>query len=410
MGVSVSTSVRAPLITTLLDMSLPPIDRALQLFHEAFGGDPDGVWSAPGRVNLIGEHTDYNGGLALPIALPHRTYAALRARTDGILRVVSDGMPGGPVTVPLAEVGPGSPSGWAAYVAGVFWALREAGYAVPGAEVALASAVPVGAGLSSSAALECSVGAALSDLAGLGLLADAAGRRRLALACQRAENDVAGAPTGGMDQLASMLGAAGHALLLDCRDGSTQVVPFDLAAHGLALLVVDTRAPHALVDGQYAARRHTCQDAAQALDVTSLREVDSSELETTLGRLPDPVTRRRVRHVVTEIDRVSRFAAAVEAADWRSAGALMVASHESLRDDYEVSCRELDLVVDRALAAGALGARMTGGGFGGCAIALIEASAADAVERTVLVAFREAGLPDPVSFLVTAAEGAGSNQ
>ena len=254
-------------------MSLPPIDRALQLFHEAFGGDPDGVWSAPGRVNLIGEHTDYNGGLALPIALPHRTYAALRARTDGILRVVSDGMPGGPVTVPLAEVGPGSPSGWAAYVAGVFWALREAGYAVPGAEVALASAVPVGAGLSSSAALECSVGAALSDLAGLGLLADAAGRRRLALACQRAENDVAGAPTGGMDQLASMLGAAGHALLLDCRDGSTQVVPFDLAAHGLALLVVDTRAPHALVDGQYAARRHTCQDAAQALDVTSLREV-----------------------------------------------------------------------------------------------------------------------------------------
>jgi galactokinase len=397
-------------ITTLLDMSLPPLERAQQLFHESFGGDPDGVWSAPGRVNLIGEHTDYNGGLALPIALPHRTHAAVRVRPDAVLRVVSDGMPGGPVTVPLADVGPGSPVGWAAYVAGVFWALREAGYAVPGADVAVASAVPVGAGLSSSAALECSVGAALSDLAGLGLLADVAGRRRLAAACQRAENDVAGAPTGGMDQVASVLGTAGHALLLDCRDGSTRAVPFDLSANGLALLVVDTRAPHALVDGQYAARRHTCQEAAAALGVSTLRELEIGELAQALSRLPDPVTRRRVRHVVTEIDRVSRFAAAVEAADWRTAGALMVASHESLRDDYEVSCRELDLVVDSALAAGALGARMTGGGFGGCAIALIEASAAGEVERTVVAAFRGAGVPDPVSFLATAAEGAGSNQ
>ena len=394
-------------ITTLLDMSVPPLQRAQHIFHESFGGDPDGVWSAPGRVNLIGEHTDYNGGLALPIALPHRTYAAVRVRPDAVLRVVSDGMPGGPVTVPLADVGPGSPVGWAAYVAGVFWALREAGYAVPGADVAVASAVPVGAGLSSSAALECSVGAALSDLAGLGLLADVAGRRRLAAACQRAENDVAGAPTGGMDQVASVLGTAGHALLLDCRDGSTRAVPFDLSAHGLALLVVDTRAPHALVDGQYAARRHTCQEAAAALGVSTLRELEIGVLAQALSRLPDPVTRRRVRHVVTEIDRVSRFAAAVEAADWRTAGALMVASHESLRDDYEVSCRELDLVVDSALAAGALGARMTGGGFGGCAIALIEASAAGEVERTVVAAFRRAGLTAPAPFLVTAADGAG---
>ena len=250
MGVSVSTSLGPFVIATLPDMAMAPIDRALRLFQDAFGGEPAGVWSAPGRVNLIGEHTDYNGGLALPIALPQRTYAAVRVRPDGVLRVVSDGMPGGPVSVPLAEVGPGSPGGWAAYVAGVFWALRDAGYAVPGADVALASSVPVGAGLSSSAAVECSVGAALSDLADLGLLADLDGRRRLATVCQRAENDIAGAPTGGMDQLASMLGTAGHALLLDCRDGSTQAVPFDLAAHGLALLVVGTRAPHALVDGQ----------------------------------------------------------------------------------------------------------------------------------------------------------------
>ena len=410
MGVSVSTSLGPFVIATLPDMAMAPIDRALRLFQDAFGGEPAGVWSAPGRVNLIGEHTDYNGGLALPIALPQRTYAAVRVRPDGVLRVVSDGMPGGPVSVPLAEVGPGSPGGWAAYVAGVFWALRDAGYAVPGADVALSSSVPVGAGLSSSAAVECSVGAALSDLTDLGLLADLDGRRRLATVCQRAENDIAGAPTGGMDQLASMLGTAGHALLLDCRDGSTQAVPFDLAAHGLALLVVDTRAPHALVDGQYAARRHTCQEAATALGVSSLREVGLPYLADTLARLPDDVTRRRVRHVVTEIDRVGRFADAVEAADWRLAGTLMVASHESLRDDYEVSCQELDLVVKTAMDAGAWGARMTGGGFGGCAIALVDAASASSVEAAVLAAFAGAGWSSPVPFLVTPADGAGRDQ
>jgi galactokinase len=391
-------------------MSDKSLERAAARFSVAFGGNPDGIWSAPGRVNLIGEHTDYNGGLALPIALPHRTCAAVRIRPDGVLRMSSDGMPGGPVTIPVADVRAGSPGGWAAYVAGVFWALGEAGYAVPGADVAIASTVPVGAGLSSSAALECSVGAALSDLGGLGLLDTPAGRTELAALCQRAENDIAGAPTGGMDQLASMLGRLGHALLLDCRDATTDAVPFDLAAHGLALLVIDTRAPHALVDGQYAARRHTCQTAATTLGVTSLREVRPQDLAAATGQLPDEVSRRRVRHVVTEIARVSEFVEAVRRSDWAGAGGLMVASHESLRDDYEVSCPELDLAVDTALTAGALGARMTGGGFGGCAIALVSADDAVRVEAEVAGAFDRAGFGAPQAFVATASHGAGRDR
>jgi galactokinase len=379
---------------------------ALHRFTEVFGGAADGLWSAPGRVNLIGEHTDYNGGLALPIALPRRTYAAVRPRDDARLRVASDGIPSEPVEVALEDIGPGSPGGWAAYVAGVFWALRRRGYAVPGADIHVTSDVPVGAGLSSSAAIECAVAAALSDLGGLGLLADDAGRARLAEACRTAENEVAGAPTGGMDQAIAMRAQPGHALLLDARSGAVEQVGFDLAGHGLALLVVDTRAPHALVDGQYAARRHTCDAAAATLGVATLREVDPADLSQALARLGDRVTQARVRHVVTEIERVGRFVTALRAADFHSAGELMVASHASLRDDYEVSCRELDLAVDTALAAGALGARMTGGGFGGSAIALVPASGAPSVADRVVEAFADAGLGAPSTFSVVAGGGA----
>ncbi|MFL6175425.1 MAG: galactokinase, partial [Ornithinibacter sp.] len=205
--------------------------RVADTHREVFGSDPAGVWSAPGRVNLIGEHTDYNDGLVLPIALPHRTDAACSPRDDDLLRVWSvqtDEL----VEVSLGDVGPDAPGGWAAYVAGVLWALREAGHEVRGMDVTVDSRVPVGAGLSSSAALECSVGAAASDLFGLGLLGDDAGRARLAAACVRAENDIAGAPTGGMDQSAALLCRAEHALLLDCRSGETEHVPFDLAGEG----------------------------------------------------------------------------------------------------------------------------------------------------------------------------------
>jgi galactokinase len=386
------------------------VDAAASLFARAFGSEPEGVWSAPGRVNLIGEHTDYNGGLALPIALPQRTYAAVRRRDDGRFRATSTSAPGGPVELLLDEIEPGRPQGWAAYLAGVCWVLRGEGYAVPGLDVAIASDVPVGAGLSSSAALECSLVAALSDLLRLDLLADDAGRARAAAWCQRAENEIAGAPTGGMDQAASMRATADHAILLDCRSGAVEQVPVELRQHGLALLVVDTRAEHALVDGQYAARRAACEDAAARLGVETLRDVEPADLDAALSRLPDDVSRARVRHVVSEIDRVRQCVRALRAGDFEEVGRLFSASHVSLRDDYEVSCRELDLVVETAEHSGALGARMTGGGFGGSAIALVPADQAEAIGRRVVAAFVAAGLEEPQPFAVTAGPPAGRDR
>jgi galactokinase len=380
-------------------------DVAATLFRATFGSDPDGVWSAPGRVNLIGEHTDYNSGLCLPIALPQRTFAAVRSRDDDVVRVVS-AQGDGVVEVDLGEVGAGHPTGWAAYVAGVPWALREAGYAVGGLDVAVDGGVPLGAGLSSSAALECAVAAAASDLHDLGLLATQEGRRALAARCVEAENTVAQAPTGGMDQSAALLAEAGHALLLDCRDHTTEQVPFDLSAHGLALLVVDTRAEHALVDGQYAERRDSCERAARELHVKSLREVSVTDLEPSLAALSTDLLRRRARHVVTEIERVRQTVAALRRDDFRAVGALFAASHASMRDDFEISVAELDTAVDAAVSAGALGARMTGGGFGGSAIALVPAAEARATIEAVVTAFGEAGFGAPSCFVVAASGSA----
>lgn len=392
--------------------------RATDLFTATYGAPPDGVWSAPGRVNLIGEHTDYNDGLALPVALPHRTYAAVSARPDDVVRLVSAQEPSGVREVRLGDAAPGTVHGWVAYVVGVAWALREAGHRVGGFDVAIDSCVPSGAGLSSSAALEAAVAVALDALHGLGLAGDVdgtgaptddAGRAVLAQVCVRAENEMAGAPTGGMDQAASLRARAGHALLLDCRDGSVQHVPFDLAAHGLALLVVDTRAAHSHVDGEYAQRRAACERAAALLGAASLREVtDTDDALRRLAGAPDgAVLARRVRHVTSEIARVTDFVAALRSGDVAATGPLMDASHRSLRDDYEVSCAELDLAVDAALQAGALGARMTGGGFGGSAIALVASDGVDRVGDAVDVAFRAARLTGPVVTVAVAGPPAG---
>ena len=396
--------------------------RARDLFTATFGAAPDGVWSAPGRVNLIGEHTDYNDGLALPIALPHRTYAAVARRTDGLVRLVSAQEPSGVREVRLAEAVPGAVRGWAAYVVGVAWALRAAGYDVGGFDVAIDSCVPFGAGLSSSAALEASVAVALDGLHGLGLAGDVdhtgaatddAGRGALATLCVRAENEMAGAPTGGMDQAASLRARAGSALLLDCRDGSVRHVPFDLAAHGLALLVVDTRAEHSHVDGEYAQRRAACEEAARRLGVVSLRAVaddargDAWAVEALTADADGALLARRVRHVTSEIGRVTAFVQALEAGDVRAVAPLMDASHASLRDDYEVSCDELDVAVDAARAAGALGARMTGGGFGGSAIALVGVDEVEAVAEGVARAFAARGLRSPAFAVAVAGPPAG---
>jgi len=366
-------------------------DEVTSRFEQLHGRPPEAVVAAPGRVNLIGEHLDYNGGLCLPMALPHATYAAVAPRDDDVVTVTS-GQAEGRFEGRLDALGPDDVSGWAAYAAGVLWALREDGWDLPGCDVVVESRVPVGAGLSSSAAIECSVALGAVTLAGVEV--DDEVRGRLVRACMRAEAEVAGAPTGGMDQTVALLARADAALLLDCRDWSTRQVPWAPADAGLALLVVDTRASHALTDGGYGARRSDCEEAARRLGVDLLRDVDDPQAA--LAELAeDERVQRRVRHVFTELDRVRRTVELLEAGDMAGTGPLLTASHLSLRDDYEVSCAELDVVVETALATGALGARMTGGGFGGSAIALVAADALEDVAAAVCAAYDAHDWPAP---------------
>lgn len=371
-------------------------------FTELYGAEPEGVWAAPGRVNLIGEHTDYNDGFVMPFALPHRATAAVSRRTDGVLRLHSADVEGGVVRLSLDALAPQSDREWTAYPAGVVWALREAGHPVTGADIHLASTVPTGAGLSSSASLEVVIALALSDLYGLGLQ-----RWQLARLCQRAENVYVGAPTGIMDQTASACCEEGHALFLDTRDLSQQQIPFDLAAEGLRLLVVDTQVKHAHSGGEYGKRRAGCEKGAALLGVDALRDIAYADLDAALARLGDEQeVVRLVRHVVTEDQRVERVVALLRAGGTRSIGPVLTAGHVSLRDDFRISCPELDLVVDTALAAGALGARMTGGGFGGSAIVLAEATDADTLTKAIEEAFAAAAFTPPRVFEAVPSAGA----
>ncbi len=376
-------------------------ERAAQVAHafeQVAGRAPAGVWASPGRVNLIGEHTDYNGGLCLPIALPQSTFVAAASGGSQVV-ARSAQRPDEPIDIALDDVGPGRPRGWGGYVAGAVAMLRAAADERVGGLTALVdSDVPVGAGLSSSAALSCSTVLACDDLAGLGWAADDAGRARLVEVCVRAENDVALAPTGGMDQAASLHCQAGHALLLDCADGGFRQVPFDVQAAGLALLVVDTRAEHEHSGGEYAQRRAGCEAAARALGVPQLRGIAPDGLAEALDRL-DADLRPLVRHVVTEIGRVRDVVHLLTDGDLAAVGPVLDASHASLRDDYQVSAAELDLAVDTARQAGALGARMTGGGFGGSAIALVPAARVETVAEEVAEAFARKGWRAPAFLL-----------
>jgi galactokinase len=356
-------------------------------FRDIFGAAPEGAWHAPGRVNLIGEHTDYNEGFVLPFALSRGTLAVAGRRGDGRLELHSRQVPGGGVTVPAGVLAPGAVTGWAAYPAGVVWAMRAAGHPVGGVSMVFDSDLPRGAGLSSSAALECAVALALTDLHDL-----AVPRSELVTIAQRAENDFVGVPCGIMDQSASLLCQEGHALLLDCRTSESAEVPFDPAAAGLELLVIDTGARRELADGDYASRRGECEQAARALGVRSLRDVTDV---TELSRLADPVLRRRARHVVTENQRVIETAALLRAGRLGQAGALLAASHASLRDDFEISWPEADVTVTAAAGAGALGARMIGGGFGGSVIALVRAADSAGVRAAVSAEFGRRGWPPP---------------
>jgi galactokinase len=361
-------------------------DGAAALFTQRYGEHPRGAWRAPGRVNLIGEHTDYNDGFVLPFAIGAGVNAAAARRSDGLLALTSRQADGADVTVSIDELQPGSVGGWAAYPAGVAWALRTAGYPIGGTSIAFDSDLPLGAGLSSSAALECSTALALTELYGL-----AVPRPQLAALARHAENDFVGAPTGIMDQSATLLCQAGHALLLDCRSGIGTAVPLDPSASGLTLLIIDTRARHALTDGGYAARRQSCEDAARALGVRSLRDItDSSELTGI-----DPLLRRRARHVVTENSRVLATASLLRSGQLARTGPLLTASHASLRDDFEVSWPEADATVEAAIEAGAVGARMTGGGFGGSVIALVHAERDSYVRAAIADRFAQQGWAKP---------------
>ncbi|MFP5359229.1 MAG: galactokinase [Actinomycetes bacterium] len=383
-------------------IDIPSPESTARAFEERYGRRPDGVWSAPGRVNLIGEHTDYNDGLVFPFAIERRTWAAVGMREDRLLTVHSGAMPE-PAQASLDVLDPSQFDGWSAYVFGVVWAMRERGVSLDGrvgVDIMLTSDVPLGAGLSSSAAIECGVALALNDLWDLGL-----SRRELIYVCQLAENGAVGAPTGNMDQTASLMGEAGHGVLIDVRAETADPVALHFADEDLELLVIDTRVHHEHATGGYGARRRSCEEGAAAMGVPSLRDLSESDLPRAAEVLDDE-TFRRVKHVVTENARVARTAQVVQADGPRAIGDLLVQSHASMRDDFEISVPELDLAVETALANGAIGARMTGGGFGGAAIALIDVGRAEEVGAAIEAAFADSGFTAPIIFVVNPAAGA----
>ena len=380
---------------------------ARRLFVDSFGHAPLGTWSAPGRANLIGEHTDYNDGFVLPFAIEHRTHVALGLRDDDVIRVVST-FDEEPVEMRLGELDEFFPDRrdeiieWARYPLGVAWALlqRTGADDVPGIDLAFASDVPVGAGLSSSAAIEGATASALDETWALGL-----DRVSLAQVGRMAENEAVGAPTGIMDQMAAMLGRTDAAIFLDCRSLETHIVDLGFADAGLELVVIDTGVTHAHATGGYGERRAACERGAAAMGVPALRDLGVDDLDRA-ATLLDDVTFRRVRHIVTENQRVLDTVRTLRTAGPTAIGDLLVASHASMRDDFEISTPELDTAVESALASGAVGARMTGGGFGGAAIALVARDRVDAVADAARAAFAASGFAPPTVFTVTPSAGA----
>jgi galactokinase len=376
------------------------ISRVIGDFSEKYGYEPSGVWSAPGRVNLIGEHTDYNEGFVFPFAINRHTFAAISLRADRVIRVSSSFSPA-THEIYLDEIRRNESNDWAAYPFGVAWALVQLGAeAASGFDCFIESDVPVGAGLSSSAAIECAVGFGLNDLWGAGF-----DRKTLARAGQLAENEIVGAPTGIMDQSASLLGEVDKGVFLDCQNLEAQVVELGFAAAGLELLIIDTKVAHRHADGGYASRRAACELGAETMGVSSLRGLSEADLPKA-QELLDDVSFRRVRHVVTENQRVLETVNTLRNDGAQAIGGLLYESHKSMRDDFEISVDELDAAVETALRHGAIGARMTGGGFGGAAIALTPIEKISEVTLAVLAEFENLGFAKPDIFAVSAGPGA----
>jgi galactokinase len=365
-------------------------------FLETFGEEPDLVAAAPGRVNLIGEHIDYSEGFVLPFAIKDRTFAAVRKRDDSMVRIASAQRRNKIVTVDITDVKPGLKGEWERYALGVLWSMGV----TSGVDIMIDGHVPLGAGLSSSAALECSVATAMNHLFDMGFSLE-----ELARLTQRAENQYVGVPCGIMDQSVSLMATQGFALLLDCRDLSTRNISFDVASHGLELLIIDTQAHHALTDGGYAERRASCESVATKLTVKSMRELTMAQLDAARDQIKH-TEYIRARHAVGEMKRVLDCVDALSIGDFAKVGELINQSHVSLRDDYTVSCPELDTAVEASLATGALGSRMVGGGFGGSAIALIDASKTAQTIRAVESAFAAKKFKAPRFFTSLPSQGA----
>ena len=365
-------------------------------FAETFGAAPDIIAAAPGRVNLIGEHIDYSDGFVLPFAINDRTFAAVRIRDDRKVRIASMQRRNKIVEHNIDAIKPGLKGEWERYPLGVIWAMGL----TSGIDIMIDGHVPLGAGLSSSAALECSVATAFNHLFSFGYSLE-----ELARLTQKAENDYVGVPCGIMDQSVSLMAHAGSALLLDCRDLSTKNIAFDVASSGLELLIIDTQAHHSLTDGGYAERRASCESAVAKLAIRSLRELTLSQLEQSRNLLTDSEFKRS-RHAVTEMARVMDAVKVLEEKNFAALGQLLNQSHASLRDDYTVSCPELNTAVDASITAGALGARMVGGGFGGSAIALIHAAHTQATIAAVEKAFADNKFKAPRFFTSLPSQGA----
>jgi galactokinase len=365
-------------------------------FQELFGSAPEVIAAAPGRVNLIGEHVDFLDGFVLPFAIKDVTTVAVSRNNLRKIRLASVQENLKIEEIELKDLAPLTGTPWTRYPVGVIWALEIK----EGLDIIIDGKVPLGAGLSSSAALEAAVATALNKLFNLNIELPALSRL-----CQRAENVYVGMPCGIMDQSVSIMATEGHALLLDCRDLSTEQIPFDIAPHGLELLVVDTQVHHELVDGGYAERRASCEKAVADLKIKTLRDISVENFVARKEEL-DPTTYIRAFHAVTEMRRVLDAVMALKKDDFVTFGKIVSEAHASLRDNYTVSCPELDLVADTANENGALGARMIGGGFGGSAIALLKSEDVEKVKAKISDAFAAKGFKAPRFFISTPAAGA----